>query len=205
MSNRHFLPAILIFVSFNFLACEVPVEKIEEASSGKTETEFQLKLNNEHNLFDTSLKDLQQYLVIKGNDKVFMKICHVPKGNPENFQSLTLPMEAIAAHLKHGIEEGEKDFLGECEPVVVEVSVDSNDENSNNDSGEAGDDSSNDSDDNSSTDDNSSSNDSSSEDGSDSADSDSDEELLPIWCEIDLDSECDGIIDESGDLYIVIQ
>lgn len=192
VSNQHLLPAILVFVSFNFAACEMPVETIEETTES-TETEYQLKLNNKHNLFDTSLEDLQQYLVIRGNDKVFIEICHVPKGNPENYQSLTLPMEAIAAHLKHGIEEGEKDFLGQCEPVVAEVPVD---ENSEVGAGEEGRDS--DSDD-------SSSDDSSGYSSSEDSDSENQDELLPIWCEIDLDSECDGIIDDSGELYIVIQ
>tara|TARA_Y100000780_G_scaffold196518_2_gene186565 strand:+ start:58004 stop:58567 length:564 start_codon:yes stop_codon:yes gene_type:complete len=183
VSNQHIFPAVLVFISFNFAACEVPIEKVEQASVA-TETEYQLKLNNKHNLFDTSLEDLQEYLVIRGQSKVFMKICHLPKGNPDNYQSLTLPMEAIAAHLRHGLEHGVKDYLGECEPVVVEVPTDTSEDNS---SGETASDPENDS---------------SGEHGNESGSGD---EQLPIWCEIDLDSECDGILDDSGELYIVIQ
>ncbi len=40
------------------------------------------------------------------NDKVV--ICHIPPGNPDNAQTITVGSDAVAAHLAHG------DVLGAC-------------------------------------------------------------------------------------------
>ncbi|HEY9583118.1 MAG TPA: NlpC/P60 family protein [Candidatus Paceibacterota bacterium] len=39
------------------------------------------------------------------------KICHVPPGNPQNAQTLSLPQSAVRAHIAHG------DYLGECKAL----------------------------------------------------------------------------------------
>lgn len=98
------------------------------------------------------------------DNKICVEICHRPPGNPENSKTMLLPIAAQLAHLNHGNDAHEHDYLGPCEPVeppVTEPEPPSEEEVLPGDSTEP----------------------------------------LPPWCAIiiDIDSNCDGYIDESGE------
>ena len=40
------------------------------------------------------------------------EICHIPPGNPDNFQTIVVSMNALPAHLAHG------DLVGVCDNIV---------------------------------------------------------------------------------------
>jgi hypothetical protein len=60
--------------------------------------------------------EIAEHACGNGN-KVKIKVCHVPGGNPENAQTLCLPLEALNGHIHHERElTGEDhDVIGECE------------------------------------------------------------------------------------------
>lgn len=116
----------------------------------------------------------------KGADKdhkICVEICHRPPGNPKKGKSKILPLGAVCAHLNHGHSDiKDADYVGPCH---------SDDNDSDNGGG---------GDDGGSSDDGSGEG----EDGSDGGDTTGD---IPTWCQpyIDIDSDCDGIIDATGD------
>ena len=55
-----------------------------------------------------------------GVQKICIKICHVPPGNPSAAKEKILPLEAIKAHLNHGSQHAEeRDYLGADRKSVV--------------------------------------------------------------------------------------
>ena len=51
-------------------------------------------------------------LFIAGCVRNKVTICHIPPGNPDNEQTITVAKFAVPAHLAHG------DYLGECTPCT---------------------------------------------------------------------------------------
>lgn len=111
----------------------------------------------------------------KGADKdhkICVEICHRPPGNPSKGKSKVLPLGAVCAHLNHGHSNiKDADYVGPCHQE----------------------------DDDNSSDDGAADDDSGDEGGSGSDDNSGGD--IPAWCQpyIDIDSDCDGIIDATGD------
>jgi hypothetical protein len=102
------------------------------------------------------------------DNKICVEICHRPPGDPENSKTMLLPIAAQLAHLNHGNDANEQDYLGPCDasdeapiPPVVDNPPVEPPEVLPGDSTEP----------------------------------------LPPWCAIiiDIDSNCDGYMDESGE------
>lgn len=108
----------------------------------------------------------------QGN-KLCVHICHLPPGDPQNSKDMILPLKASLAHLEHGGPNLEKDYLGPCDQNNPDPIDDNSDDSTDAEGG-------------------------SSSDSSDAADTVTD---IPLWCEryYDLDNNCDGYVDESGE------
>jgi len=146
--------------------------------------------------------------------KICVKICHVPPGNPQNKSEKVLPLSAIKAHLNHGSNHDaeKRDYLGACQQANSEDST-----NSPSDTTDDGSNSTTNSDDpavdtTTTTD---ASNDSSTsttnpdptQDTSTSTDETTaatDTSVVPLWCQpyVTIDTNCDGLVDSSGDPYL---
>ena len=124
--------------------------------------------------------------------QICVTICHVPPGNPSKQKTKILPLPAVKAHLKHGgPHHVDKDYLGAC-------GTGGSDDGSN-----EGDDSDSEGDNSGGGDGSDAGGDSSDgDDGSGSAGEGSDDgEEWPLWCleNLDIDSDCDGFADDSGE------
>ncbi len=127
---------------------------------------------------DATFEEVADHVQSCHGNKICVTICHRPPGNPDNSKTLTLPLQAANAHLKHGgSEHQDKDYLGACD-----------DGDGDSDDGSGG------------TDDGSGDG---SDDGSGSTDDGSGGTDIPAWCLpfINYDSNCDGIHDETGESY----
>ena len=167
---------VLLFLPVFLISC------VDENGNPVSEEFIQY---NDVSLMKASSADISDNVVSADEvDGVRIVICHRPPGNPANEKTKELPLSAIKAHLNHGhADEGDEDHLGECH----EDDGDDNDDDGSDDDG---------SDDDGSGDDGSD-DDGSGDDGSGGEDPDGE---LPVWCEanLDIDADCDGINDETG-------
>lgn len=135
----------------------------------------------QNNLATCSKKD-------KGN--ICVSICHRPPGNPQNSKTLVLPLQATLAHLKHG-HSSHPDTIGVCGE---------NNEGGDDEGGTSGGSSDGESTSGGGSDDGGASG-GGSDDGSVSGGGsvDGGEVTIPPWCRHDIDSDCDGFHDETGE------
>lgn len=57
--------------------------------------------------------------------QICVEVCHRPPGNPKNCKTMHLPLEATVAHLKHGgHKHTEHDYLGRCDGPEGDGGVD---------------------------------------------------------------------------------
>ncbi|HEX4923722.1 MAG TPA: hypothetical protein VFV50_06535 [Bdellovibrionales bacterium] len=118
-----------------------------------------------------------------GREKICIQICHVPPGNPSAAHDKTLPIAAMKAHLGHG------DYLGLCdagdmeEPPVDDEPGEGTDDGAGGETGGG--------------------TDVGTGDGADDGTGDGTEGETPLWCEpyVDVDSDCDGIVDSTEEPY----
>lgn len=82
---------------------------IEESLQAKSQSVF---------LDEATSEDIINYVTeCRGRSKrqVCVTICHRPPGNPTRGKTLLLPLKASLAHLSHGHEREENDYLGPCQ------------------------------------------------------------------------------------------
>lgn len=112
-----------------------------------------------------------QVFECQGQHKRCVTICHRPPGHPEMEHTRVMPLAAMRAHLHHGSDHHEdKDYIGPCHSGGP-----SDDNSSADDEGEGTDDP-----------------------GGDPTSGGGD---IPAWCipYLNLDANCDGIIDGTND------
>ncbi len=90
---------------------EEKAKKQEEKESKKYERELK-KLEEKAKRLDDyngkdNIKEFGEGVYIDYSSKT-MAVCHIPKGNPDNFHTIVVGTPAVRAHLAHG------DTLGEC-------------------------------------------------------------------------------------------
>lgn len=175
-------------------------------------------------LEEATLEDVANHVATCPNKKSFcVHVCHRPPGNPDNSKDMLLPLKASHAHLHHGNAKHERDYLGFCQPRDMEPGAppgpsddpvpddpasggsDSNDSGSDDvgsDDAGSGSDAGGGAEDGGTSDSSDPSANPGTSDGSGATDgSSSTNEDIPFWCEpiIDIDSDCDGYIDETGE------
>lgn len=114
----------------------------------------------------------------KGKPRICIQICHVPPGNPQEAKDKVIPLQALNAHLNHGPDHLEdRDYLGKCaapiDPVQPTDPAQLADPTQPSDQAEPTIDPS----------------------------QPSDLAVIPLWCQsyIEIDSNCDGYDDVTGD------
>jgi hypothetical protein len=65
-------------------------------------------------LDEATYEEVSPYVKSCQGNKYCVEICHRPPGNPDNSKTMLLPLKATVAHLHHGGNHEEKDYLGSC-------------------------------------------------------------------------------------------
>ncbi len=123
------------------------------------------------------------------NQKVCVEICHRPPGNPQKGKSKIMPLAAINGHGCGGNKNShDSDYMGPCHSEDDDSGDDGSSDDSSNDNGSSDDDSS---------DDQQGGGDTGGGGGSTSGE-------IPAWCVpyVNIDANCDGVIDSNGEPYL---
>ncbi len=88
----------------------------EQPATSSTSGTVTLQNNqNKISLDEAYLDQMEPYIFECKHRTLCVQICHRPPGNPENSKTLDLPLQATVAHLNHGGEHEDKDYIGPCD------------------------------------------------------------------------------------------
>ena len=157
---------------FGTAACNQSGEGEEKASTADPDVTYPIAEMSKVFLSEATLQQVAAYSWSCHGNKICVEVCHRPPGNPANCKSKVLPLQATRAHLNHGGSHQDKDYLGPC--VSGDSGGGGTDGGTNPDPGT----------------------DPGTEPGTDVGTGEP-----PFWClpYIEIDSDCDGIIDATGD------
>jgi hypothetical protein len=116
MSNSIYIGRYFQFTkSLFFIALVLVVTACNEQQSGVEALQQVIDNPNQKVYLDKASTD--QVALFTGNcqgNKRCVQICHRPPGNPDNSKTMILPLEATEAHLNHGGNHADDDYLGAC-------------------------------------------------------------------------------------------
>lgn len=166
---------------------------VNELDGTNNSQDNQLSQSMKVSIDEATLEQVKDYVHECHGNKLCVQICHRPPGNPSNSKTMSLPLAATKAHLNHGGEShSEKDYLGPCH-----ADDDSEDQSGDTDTNTDGDQTGGDTDGGVDSD-------TGSDTGVGAGDGSGSQEEVPLWCQPihDLDSDCDGFDDSTGEALI---
>lgn len=169
---------IAILSGLGLAAC-AGTENSSTANGDSAAASFQ---QSKTNLDAATLAQIQPYVSECRHHQLCVEICHRPPGNPAHSKTMHLPLAATRAHLHHGgSHHSVKDSLGACGSPTSGGSSDDESSSGGQTGGDVG-----------------------TDPGAGTSPATGSATEIPLWCHpyLEVDSNCDGFNDLTGEAYL---